>query len=64
VKLLLDATVAPADIRYSTDIKLLKEAREQTEIVIDFAKHCANSWDMSVAILPMVLLSNAFMEWK
>jgi hypothetical protein len=35
--LLLDATVAPADIRYPTDIKLLNEAREQTEIVIDAA---------------------------
>ncbi len=34
-KLLLDATVALADIRYPTDIKLLNEAREQTEIVID-----------------------------
>jgi Transposase domain (DUF772). len=34
-KLLLDATVAPADIRYPTDIKLLNESREQTEIVID-----------------------------
>ena len=34
-KLLLDATVAPADICYPTDIKLLNEAREQTEIVID-----------------------------
>ncbi len=34
-KLLLDATVAPTDIRYPTDIKLLNEAREQTEIVID-----------------------------
>ena len=34
-KLLLDATVAPADIRYPTDIKLLNEAREQTETVID-----------------------------
>lgn len=34
-KLLLDATVAPSDIRYPTDIKLLNEAREQTEIVID-----------------------------
>ncbi|WP_434685451.1 transposase [Pseudanabaena minima] len=34
-KLLLNATVAPSDIRYPTDIKLLNEAREQTEIVID-----------------------------
>jgi hypothetical protein len=34
-KFLLDATVAPSDIRYPTDIKLLNEAREQTEIVID-----------------------------
>ena len=33
--MLLDATVAPSDIRYPTDIKLLNEAREQTEIVID-----------------------------
>jgi len=34
-KLLLDATVAPSDIPYPTDIKLLNEAREQTEIIID-----------------------------
>ena len=34
-KFLLDATVAPADIRYPTDIKLLNEAREQTGIAID-----------------------------
>ncbi len=33
--MLLDATVAPADIRYPTDIKLLNEARQQTEIAID-----------------------------
>jgi len=26
---------APSDIRYPTDIKLLNEAREQTEIAID-----------------------------
>lgn len=34
-KLLLDATCAPADIRYPTDLSLLNEAREKTEKVID-----------------------------
>lgn len=34
-KLLLDATCAPADIRYPTDLSLLNEAREKTEKMID-----------------------------
>jgi IS5 family transposase len=34
-KLLLDATCAPADIRYPTDLSLLNEAREKTEEMID-----------------------------
>ncbi len=34
-KLLLDATCAPADIRYPTDLSLLNEAREKAEKVID-----------------------------
>lgn len=34
-KLLLDATVTPADIRYPTDLSLLNEAREKTELIID-----------------------------
>ena len=34
-KLLVDATVTPADIRFPTDISLLNEAREKTEGVID-----------------------------
>ena len=34
-KLILDATCAPADIRYPTDISLLNEARENTEEIID-----------------------------
>ena len=34
-KLLLDATVAPADIRYPTDINLLNQARVVTEKIID-----------------------------
>ncbi len=34
-KLILDATVAPADIRYPTDLSLLNEAREKTEGIID-----------------------------
>jgi len=34
-KLLLDATCAPADIRYPTDLSLLNEAREKLEQFID-----------------------------
>ena len=34
-KLILDATCAPADIRYPTDLGLLNQAREQTEKIID-----------------------------
>lgn len=33
--LILDATVAPADIRYPTDLSLLNECREKTEKIID-----------------------------
>jgi IS5 family transposase len=33
--LLIDATCAPADIRYPTDLSLLNEAREVTEKLID-----------------------------
>ena len=33
--LLIDATCAPADIRHPTDLSLLNEAREVTEILID-----------------------------
>lgn len=31
----IDATCAPADIRYPTDLSLLNEAREKTEKIID-----------------------------
>jgi transposase, IS5 family len=34
-KLILDATVAPSDIRYPTDLSLLNECRENTEVMID-----------------------------
>ena len=34
-KLILDATVAPADIKYPTDLGLLNQAREHTEKIID-----------------------------
>lgn len=34
-KLIADATCAPADIRYPTDLGLLNEAREKTEEIID-----------------------------
>ena len=33
--LLIDATCAPVDIRYPTDLSLLNEAREVTEVLID-----------------------------
>jgi len=34
-KLIIDATCAPQDIRYPTDLSLLNEAREKTEHIID-----------------------------
>jgi transposase, IS5 family len=34
-KLILDATCAPADISYPTDLELLNQARKQTEKIID-----------------------------
>ena len=34
-KLILDATVAPSDVRYPTDLSLLNECRENTEKMID-----------------------------
>ena len=34
-KLILDATCSPADISYPTDIKLLNQAREHTEKILD-----------------------------
>ncbi len=34
-KLILDATCAPADISYPTDLKLLNQGREQTEKILD-----------------------------
>jgi len=34
-KLIIDATCAPADITYPTDLKLLNDAREKTERIID-----------------------------
>ena len=34
-KLIADATVAPADISYPTDLELLNQAREVTEEIID-----------------------------
>jgi hypothetical protein len=37
-KLIVDATCAPADIRYPTDLSLLNEARENTERIIDILR--------------------------
>lgn len=34
-KLLIDATVAPADIKYPTDVELLNQARKTTELILD-----------------------------
>jgi hypothetical protein len=39
-KLLVDATCAPEDINYPTDLKLLDKAREESEQIID-TLHCA-----------------------
>ena len=38
-KLIVDATCTPADITYPTDLKLLNEAREKTEEIIDVMHH-------------------------
>jgi hypothetical protein len=38
-KLLLDATCAPADIKYPTDLSLLNQGREKTEKMIDALYH-------------------------
>jgi len=37
--MILDATVAPADIRYPTDLSILNECRESTEGIIDDVWH-------------------------
>ena len=37
--MILDATVAPADIRYPTDLSILNECRESTEKIIDEVWH-------------------------
>jgi hypothetical protein len=37
-KLILDATCAPSDIRYPTDLSLLNESRENTEKIIDILR--------------------------
>lgn len=34
-KLLIDATVAPADLKYPTDVELLNQARKTTEVILD-----------------------------
>lgn len=39
-KLILDATCAPADIRYPNDLGILNQAREQTEKLIDKLYSC------------------------
>lgn len=39
-QLLVDATCVPADIKYPTDLPLLHEAREKTEMIIDHMHAC------------------------
>ena len=39
-KLIVDATCAPADIKYPTDLNLLNDAREKTEAIIDRLHSC------------------------
>lgn len=41
--LLLDATCAPADVAYPTDLNLLNEAREKLEEIID-TLHAPQNW--------------------
>ena len=48
-KLIVDATCAPADIKYPTDLNLLNKAREKTEAVIDRMHACRIS-DRTVSI--------------
>jgi len=43
--LILDATCAPQDIKYPTDLNLLNEAREKTEEVIDILYKAAKEVD-------------------
>jgi hypothetical protein len=47
-KLLLDATVAPADIRYPTDINLLNQARVVTEKIVDSTKCCVADQTLTI----------------
>ncbi len=42
-KLILDATCAPADIKYPTDLGLLNQARENTEKIIDALHNALSS---------------------
>jgi hypothetical protein len=42
-KLIVDATCAPADIRYPNDLGILNQAREQTEEIIDSLYEPSNS---------------------
>lgn len=47
-KLIVDATCTPADITYPTDVKLLNEAREKTEEIID----CMHAPDVGIRRKP------------
>lgn len=47
-KLLLDATVAPADIRYPTDFNLLNQARVVTEKIVDSTKCCVADQTLTI----------------
>jgi IS5 family transposase len=49
-QLIADATCAPADIRYPTDISLLNEAREKTDELIDSHGRIASKHDVSLLL--------------
>ena len=49
-KLILDATCAPSDIRFPTDLRLLNEAREKLEEMID----TLHAPDISTALKPRI----------
>jgi IS5 family transposase len=58
-KLLLEATCAPVDIRYPTDLSLLNEAREKTEQIIDTLYHT----DLGLKRKPRTYRQNAWRDY-
>ena len=47
-KLIIDATCAPADITHPTDLKLVNQARQKSEAIIDRLHACAPAIIISI----------------